>query len=124
MYVDAQTIILGGSLLAAISAFVALAWKLFKWINHQKEQDVEIAKNKAHTEKEIKRVEQKVDDEIRKLRDRHIKDQSGIQEEQTLVIYGLLACLKGLAEQGCDGPVSEAIDKIEKHINLKAHEHQ
>lgn len=124
MYVDAQTIILGGSLLAAISAFVALAWKLFKWINHQKEQDVEIAKNKAHTEKEIKRVEQKVDDEIRKLRDRHIRDQSGIQEEQTLVIYGLLACLKGLAEQGCDGPVSEAIDKIEKHINLKAHEHQ
>ena len=124
MYVDAQTIILGGSLLAAISAFVALAWKLFKWINHQKEQDVEIAKNKAHTEKEIKRVEQKVDDEIRKLRDRHIKDQSGIQEEQTLVIYGLLACLKGLAEQGCDGPVSEAIDKIERHINLKAHEHQ
>ena len=124
MYVDAQTIILGGSLLAAISAFVALAWKLFKWINHQKEQDVEIAKNKAHTEKEIKRVEQKVDDEIRKLRDRHIKDQSGIQEEQTLVISGLLACLKGLAEQGCDGPVSEAIDKIEKHINLKAHEHQ
>ena len=124
MYVDAQTIILGGSLLSAISAFVALAWKLFKWINHQKEQDVEIAKNKAHTEKEIKRVEQKVDDEIRKLRDRHIKDQSGIQEEQTLVIYGLLACLKGLAEQGCDGPVSEAIDKIEKHINLKAHEHQ
>ena len=124
MYVDAQTIILGGSLLAAISAFVALAWKLFKWINHQKEQDVEIAENKAHTEKEIKRVEQKVDDEIRKLRDRHIKDQSGIQEEQTLVIYGLLACLKGLAEQGCDGPVSEAIDKIEKHINLKAHEHQ
>ena len=124
MYVDAQTIILGGSLLAAISAFVALAWKLFKWINHQKEQDAEIAKNKAHTEKEIKRVEQKVDDEIRKLRDRHIRDQSGIQEEQTLVIYGLLACLKGLAEQGCDGPVSEAIDKIEKHINLKAHEHQ
>jgi len=38
-----------------------------------------------------------------------------------LVVYGLLACLKGLAEQGCDGPVSEAIDRIEKHINKKAH---
>ncbi|MBE6692662.1 MAG: branched-chain amino acid ABC transporter permease, partial [Ruminococcaceae bacterium] len=34
----------------------------------------------------------------------------------------LLACLKGLAAQGCNGPVSEAIDKIEKHINKKAHE--
>lgn len=113
MYVDAQTIVLAGSLLAAITAFVALAWKLFKWINHQKEQDLE-----------IKRIDKKVDDEIGKLRDRHEKDQNGTQEEQTLVIYGLLACLKGLAEQGCDGPVSEAIDKIEKHINKKAHEQQ
>lgn len=44
-----------------------------------------------------------------------------IQEEQTLLTYGVLACLKGLKEQGADGPVTEAIDKIEKHINLKAH---
>ena len=44
-----------------------------------------------------------------------------IQEEQTLLTYGVLACLKGLKEQGADGPVSEAIDKIEKHLNTKAH---
>ena len=50
--------------------------------------------------------------------DKLIKD---IQEEQALVTYGVLACLKGLSEQGCDGPVSEAINKIEKHINEKAH---
>lgn len=45
-----------------------------------------------------------------------------IKDEQTLLTYGVLACLKGLAEQGCDGPVHEAIDKIEKHLNKKAHE--
>ncbi len=50
--------------------------------------------------------------------DKLIKD---IQEEQALLTYGVLACLKGLSEQGCDGPVSEAINKIEKHINEKAH---
>lgn len=50
--------------------------------------------------------------------DKAIKD---IQEEQTLLTYGVLACLKGLKEQGADGPVTEAIDKIEKHINEKAH---
>lgn len=44
-----------------------------------------------------------------------------IKSEQTLHTYGILACLKGLAEQGCDGPVHEAIDKIEKHINIQAH---
>lgn len=47
-----------------------------------------------------------------------IKD---IQEEQTLLTYGVLACLKGLHEQGANGPVTEAINKIEKHINQKAH---
>ena len=44
-----------------------------------------------------------------------------IKEEQCLLTYGVLACLKGLAEQGCDGPVKDAIVKIEKHINQKAH---
>lgn len=47
MYIDAQTIIKAGSLLAALTAFVTLTWKLFKWIDHQKEQDVEIANLKA-----------------------------------------------------------------------------
>lgn len=43
------------------------------------------------------------------------------QEELTLLTYGVLACLKGLHEQGANGPVTEAIDKIEKHLNQKAH---
>ena len=45
-----------------------------------------------------------------------------IQSEQAILTYGVLACLKGLKEQGCDGPVTEAIQKIEKHLNEKAHE--
>lgn len=49
------------------------------------------------------------------------EDIASLKEEQCLLTYGLLACLKGLREQGCDGPVSEAIEKIEKHINRAAH---
>lgn len=45
-----------------------------------------------------------------------------IKKEQCLVIYGILACLKGLKEQGCNGPVTEAVDKIEKYINKAAHD--
>ena len=45
-----------------------------------------------------------------------------IQSEQAILTYGVLACLKGLSEQGCDGPVTEAIQKIEKYLNEKAHE--
>lgn len=48
-------------------------------------------------------------------------DLDAIREEQTLLTYGVLACLKGLQEQGCNGPVTEAIDKIEEHINKAAH---
>ena len=44
-----------------------------------------------------------------------------LKEEQQLLTYGILACLKGLKEQGCNGPVTEAITKIEKHLNEKAH---
>lgn len=45
-----------------------------------------------------------------------------IKEEQCLLTYGILACLKGLKEQGCNGPVTESINKIEKHLNKKAHD--
>ena len=44
-----------------------------------------------------------------------------IKEEQQLLTFGVLACLKGLREQGCDGAVDEAIGKIEDHLNKKAH---
>lgn len=46
---------------------------------------------------------------------------SSIKEEQTFLTYGVLARLKGLSEQGCDGPVTDAINTIEKHLNKKAH---
>ena len=44
-----------------------------------------------------------------------------IKKEQQLVVYGVLACLKGLQEQGCDGAVTDAINKMEKHLNERAH---
>lgn len=56
--------------------------------------------------------------EKQEMQDKEIRE---IKEEQTLLTYGILACLRGLKEQGCDGPVTEAIDKIEKHLNQKAH---
>lgn len=49
------------------------------------------------------------------------EDIKGMKEEMCLLTYGVLACLKGLKEQGCNGPVKEAIGKIEKHMNQEAH---
>ena len=49
------------------------------------------------------------------------EDIKSLKAEQTLLTYGVLACLQGLKEQGCNGPVTEAINKIEKHLNMQAH---
>ena len=51
----------------------------------------------------------------------HDKEIKAIKEEQALIISGVLACLKGLSEQGCDGAVTAAIAEIEEHLNKKAH---
>ena len=44
-----------------------------------------------------------------------------IKEEQSILTKGVLACLKGLKEQGCNGPVTEAIQDIEEYVNKQAH---
>ena len=49
------------------------------------------------------------------------QDIKAIKEEQFLLTQGVLACLKGLQEQGCDGPVTSAIKQLETHINKQAH---
>ena len=56
--------------------------------------------------------------ERQEKQDREISD---IKEEQAILVEGMLACLKGMQKQGADGPVTEAIAKIERHINAKAH---
>ena len=50
--------------------------------------------------------------------DDSIKD---IKEEQSILTKGVLACLKALHEQGCNGPVTHTIEELEDHINKQAH---
>ena len=95
-----QTVITASAVIAAIVAIVANFAKIVRWVDKQKKQD----------------------EDIKALRDTHTADMDHMKQEQTLIVYGLLACLKGLKEQGCNGPVTEAIDKIEKHLNKRAHE--
>ena len=45
-----------------------------------------------------------------------------MQDELTIICYGLRGALQGLIEQGCNGPCKDALDKLEKHLNKKAHE--
>ena len=96
MVITWQTIITIAAVVTAVVTITKYYNKLYDFIKEQGEQE----------------------DEIKKLKDVEIK---AIKEEQQLMTYGVLACLKGLREQGCDGSVTDAIDKIEKHLNAKAH---
>ena len=55
--------------------------------------------------------------------DEYSKAIKAIQEEQSIQCFCILACLKGLAEQGCNGPVHEGIAKMEEYLNSRAHNH-
>lgn len=99
VYIDYTTIITAASVLGAVTAIGTVAYKMVKWFQKQ--------------EKQTKDIE--------KLRQQEQKNVEELNEEMCLLTYAVLACLKGLKEQGCNGPVTEAIGKIEKHINQKAH---
>ena len=59
------------------------------------------------------------------LRDKHQTEIiRGMQKEQELICYGMRGALAGLIEQGCNGPCKDALDKLNKHLNQKAHEQE
>ena len=44
-----------------------------------------------------------------------------MQDELTIICYGLRGALQGLIEQGCNGPCKDALKHLDKHLNLEAH---
>lgn len=52
------------------------------------------------------------------------EDIAKIKEEQCLLTFGILACLDGLEQLGCNHKVTEAKNKFDKYINKKAHEQE
>ena len=98
--VTLQSVITFAAFVAAVIALVAYFSKVVRWVDKQGKQD----------------------EDIKALKQHHEEDMASIKEEQTLLVYGVLACLKGLSEQGCNGPVTEAINKYEKYLNQKAHQ--
>lgn len=44
-----------------------------------------------------------------------------IKQEQRFITKGTLASLKGLKEQGCNGPVTEALEELDEYILKQAH---
>lgn len=97
-----QSIITAGAVIAALTTIITLLVKIVRWVDKQKKQDAD----------------------IQALQSKHDDDIKSIRREQTLIVYGVLAALKGLQEQGCNGSVTKTIDKIERYLNQKAHDEE
>ena len=99
MYINGETVITAAAVIAAVAAITGYFIKIYKFVLKQEEQD-----------KRIDALEKK-----------HDRDISTTDEELSVICYSLLACLDGLSQLGANHIVPEARDKLEKHLNQKAH---
>lgn len=100
MYVDADTIIKAAAVLTALIAIGTAVYAVIKWFQKQEKQTAD----------------------IETLRKKQSDDMKEMQDELCLISYAMLACLDGLKQQGCNGAVTEAHNKLEKHLNQRAHD--
>lgn len=100
MYIDADTIIKAAAVLGAFIALLTAAYGVVKWFQKQEKQTTD----------------------IEALRKKQADDNKALQDELCLISYAMLACLDGLKQQGCNGAVTAAHDKLEKHLNQRAHD--
>ena len=81
-----------------------------RWFDKQAQQSTEIEALKTQHEADVEKLENELAEEIRKN-----------NLELQILTRGILACLKGLQEKGCNGPVAEMANEIETYLNQKAH---
>lgn len=100
MYINADTIIKAAALLGALAALWAAVYAVIKWFQKQDKQS----------------------EDIEELREKQKSDIQDLNDELCMLSYAMLACLDGLKQMHCNGSVTEAHNKLEKHLNQKAHD--
>lgn len=105
-----ESIILAGSIISALALIIGYFAKGVRFVDRQRIQDTDIQDIQSRHENDMKAMTEALRAEF-----------SAINEEQQILTLGVLACLRGLSEQGCNGPVTSAIKVMEEHLNAKAH---
>lgn len=105
-----QTIITAGSVVTATILLVQRFAKGVRWFDKQEKQSTDIEELKTQHDADVSKLENEMSEQIRKN-----------NEELQILTRGILACLKGLQEKGCNGPVTDTAREIEEYLNKKAH---
>lgn len=99
-------------ILAGMLGSLAVFYNVFKKTISDK-----IDKNKADIASNCEEIKE-LKEEVKRLKS-EIADS---KEERLILLKAQLACLKGLKEQGCNGPVAQAIGDIEDYLMKKSHD--
>lgn len=99
MYIDAEVIIRVGAVIGALLTIGGVVATIIKWFLKQKQLKKQL-------------------DALEVL---HQNDTKVIKEELCMLSYVLLAVLDGLKQQGCNGEVTKAHEKLSQHLNKQAH---
>lgn len=100
MYISWDTLVRAAAVLTAALAIAGFIWGIQKWVLRQNGTKKELA-------------------DLHKL---HREDTKTIKDELCILSYSMLAALDGLKQQGCNGNVTKAYEKLEKHLNQQAHD--
>ena len=106
-----QSIITAGAVVTALGVIIGVIFKIVRWVDKQKKQDDDLNDLRTlhtHDMEELKKIQE--------------EQTANIQNELTIICYGLRGALQGLIENGCNGPCKEALNKLDKHLNKEAHD--
>ena len=96
--------------LSAIGVISATVAGIVRFFDRQKAQDTDLVS-----------LREKHEEDIAALRAEAVEHHKAMMAEQKILTQGVLACLEGLSEKGCNGPVTKAIGLIKTHLNEEAH---
>lgn len=99
------------ALIGAVGGICGAIYAVIKWFQKQEKQTTDIAELKALHQKDMEATRKK-----------EAEDMQAIKDELCVLIYAMLASLDGLQQLHCNGNVTKAHEKLEKHLNQKAHD--
>ena len=105
--INTNTIIGIAGLITALGVIIGLLWSVFEQKHKYDEYD-----------KRIKDINEK----IAELQTDNMAKMQSVMSEQCMQTYVLQAVLEGLHQLHCNGPVTEAREKLSKYINKQAHD--
>lgn len=106
-----DVIIKVAALIGAVGGICGGIYAVCKWFQKQEKQSTDIAALKELHEKDMEATRKK-----------EAEDTQAIKDELCVLSYAMLAALDGLQQLHCNGNVTKAHERLEKHLNQRAHD--